>query len=120
MAPKYVDDMYAGRKAGLRPLHDALVALARKLGKDIRICPCKTMVPIYRAHEIAEIKPATQTRIDFGLALGDTRATGRLIDTGGYARKERITHRVAITSDRDIDDEVRKWLRTPYCAPGLN
>jgi hypothetical protein len=36
-----------------------------------------------------------RTRIDFGLALKDTPATGRLIDTGGFAKKDRITHRFA-------------------------
>lgn len=39
----------------------------------------------------AQIKPTTQTRIDLGFALKDMKATGRLIDTGGFAKKDRIT-----------------------------
>ena len=35
-------------------------------------------------------------------------ATGRLIDTGGFAKKDRITHRIPITSLAEIDDEVRQ------------
>lgn len=114
VAPKYVDAMYQGKRAALRPVHDALIKLARSLGKDVRICPCKTIVPLYRAHVFAEIKPATNTRIDFGFALGDTKAKGRLIDTGGFKRKDRITHRIPITSVAEIDAEVERWLKKAY------
>jgi hypothetical protein len=71
-------------------------------------------VPLYRNHVFAQIKPATKTRIDFGFALKDTPATGRLIDTGGFAKKDRITHRIPITNLADIDDEVRRWLKKAY------
>ena len=36
------------------------------------------------------------------------------IDTGGYAKKDRITHRIPISSLAEIDDEVKKWLRTAF------
>jgi hypothetical protein len=62
----------------------------------------------------AQIKPTTQTRIDLGFALKDLRASGRLIDTGGFGKKDRITHRIAITSLNDIDDEVKRWLKAAY------
>jgi hypothetical protein len=67
---------------------------------------------------IAQLKPSTQTRLDFGRALKDTKATGRLIDTGGFAKKDRITHRIAITSLKDIDGEVLKWLKKAYTMDG--
>lgn len=70
--------------------------------------------PLYRNHVFAQIKPATKTRIDLGFALKDTPATGRLIDTGGFAKKDRITHRIPISSLADIDDEVRHWLEVAY------
>jgi hypothetical protein len=113
-APGYVDAMYAGGKAGLRPLHDELIELGRSMGPDVKVCPCETIVPLYRNHVFAQIKPSTRTRIDFGFALGDTKATGRLIDTGGFAKKDRITHRIPITAPEDIDAEVRKWLKVAY------
>ncbi len=113
-AVQYVDQMYTGDKAGLRPLHDALIELALSVGKDVRICPGATIVPLYRNHVFAQIKPSTRTRIDFGFALGSQKPTGRLIDTGGFAKKDRITHRMEITSLGEIDAEVRKWLRTAY------
>jgi hypothetical protein len=72
------------------------------------------MVPLYRNHVIAQIKPTTGTRIDMGFALKDMKPTGRLIDTGGFAKKDRITHRIAISSVDDIDGEVERWLRKAY------
>ena len=112
-APGMVDAMYAARPA-LRPLHDALEELALALGPDIRLCPGQTIVPVYRTHVIAQIKPATRTRIDFGLALGALKGKGRLLETGGYAKKDRITHRIAVASLADLDDELRQWLRRAY------
>jgi len=85
------------------------------LGNDVKACPCKTIVPLHRKHVFAQIKPATHTRIDFGLALGDTKRTpNRLIDTGGFAKKDRITHRFEIAAPGDIDTEVKRWLKTAY------
>lgn len=119
-AAKYVEAMYRGAKAGLRPIHDALVELARSLGPDVRVCPCQTIVPLYRQHVFAEIKPATRTRIDFGLALKAAKAklSKRLIDTGGLAKGDRITHRIPITARDEIDAEVNKWLKIAYELDG--
>jgi Domain of unknown function (DUF5655)/Domain of unknown function (DUF4287) len=113
-AEGYVDAMFSGSKAGLRPIYDALLKLGLSVGKDAKACPCQTIVPLYRNHVFAQIKPTTRTRIDFGFALGDTKPTGRLIETGGFAKKDRITHRIPIESLKDIDDEVKHWLKVAY------
>jgi len=113
-AEQYVEDMFAGSKATLRPMYDALLELGLGLGKDVKACPCQTIVPLYRKHVFAQIKPATRTRIDLGFALGARPAEGRLINTGGYAKKDRITHRIPISSLSDIDSEVKQWLRLAY------
>jgi hypothetical protein len=105
--------MYAG-KAALLPVYEALLKLGLGLGQDVKACPCQTMVPLYRKHVFAQIKPAARTRLDLGFALGARPATGSLIDTGGYAKKDRITHRIPISSVAEITDEAGKWLRTAY------
>jgi len=110
----YVEAMFAGSKAGLRPIYDRLLQLGLKVGKDVKACPCQTIVPLYRKHVFAQIKPTTRTRIDFGFALKDTPASGRLIDTGGFAKKDRITHRIPITSLAEINDEVKYWMKVAY------
>jgi hypothetical protein len=113
-AEQYVDGMFAGKKEALRPLYDELLRLGLNLGKEVKACPCQTMVPLYRNHVFAQIKPTTNTRIDLGFALGGRKAEGRLIDTGGFAKKDRITHRIPISSPAEIDHEVQRWLRVAY------
>ena len=115
-AEKYVEEMYAGPKAALRPIYDALLELGLGIGPEAKACPCKTMVPLYRNHVFAQIKPTTQTRIDLGfcfLKLGKN-PPKRFIDTGGAKKGDRITHRVEITSPAQVDAEVKRWLKTAY------
>jgi hypothetical protein len=113
-AEKYVEAQYAGGKAHLRPIYDRLLQVAFQLGDDVRACPCQTIVPLYRRHVFAQIKPTTQSRVDLGLALDKTKTPKRLIDTGGLAKKDRITHRIPLESVEEIDKEVERWLRTAY------
>src|SRR5262245_4205392 len=114
LAPQYVEQMYAGVKAALKPIHDEIIKFALQLGDDVRICPCKTIVPFYRRHVFAQIKPATHKRIDLGFALGEEPFTSRLHDTGGLAKKDRITHCVALTSLADLGLQVKRWLKQAY------
>lgn len=115
IAPTYVDEMFSGVKAAMRPIGDALMRMAKEVADDIMFCPCKTMIPFYREHVIAQIKPSTRTRIDFGLSFGaDVPFTTRLKDTGGIKKKDRITHKVEVTSLDDIDQQLRKWLKMAY------
>jgi hypothetical protein len=113
-APLYVDKMFAGAKAGLRPLYDALLTMALAIGDDVKACPCETIVPLYRNHVFAELKPTTRTRLDLGLALKDMKTPARLIDTGGFAKKDRITRRIPITAPEEIDADVKHWLQVAY------
>ncbi len=113
-ATEWVEAQYAGARAALRPLYEQLLKLGLSIGKDVKACPCKTMVPFYRNHVFAQIKPSTNTRIDFGLALGNIKAPKRLINTGGYEKKDRITHRIEVKSKADIDDGLKKWLKKAY------
>jgi uncharacterized protein DUF5655 len=111
-----VEEQYAGPKEKLRPIFEELLKLSRSMGDDVKVCPCKTIVPLYREHVFAQIKPTTNSRVDFGLALTHHKGKlpKRLIDTGGLAKKDRITHRVELTSASQIDGEVKKWLKTAY------
>lgn len=113
-AETYVEAQYAGKKVALKPIYDALLELGLSIGKDVQACPCQTIVPLYRSHVFAEIKPTTLTRVDLGLALQDTKTPKRLVDTGGFEKKDRITRRIGISSVDEIDAEVKRWLRAAY------
>ena len=115
-AAEYVEAMYAGPKSALRPMHDALLRIGKSLGNDVLVCPCKTIVPLYRKHDFAQIRLTTRMRIDFGLALAKYKGkpAKRLIDTGGLAKKDRITHRIPITTVEDVDEDAQRWLTIAY------
>ena len=115
-AVQYVQQQYAGPKEKLRPIYDALLEVGKALGPDVKACPCKTIVPLYRQHVFAQIKPTTNTRIDLGFALTHYKGKlpKRVIATGGLAKKDRITHRIELKSTGEIDAEVQKWLKTAH------
>jgi hypothetical protein len=116
-APEYVEAMFAGKRAALKPLYDRLLAIGLAIGKESKACPCQTIVPLYRHHVFAEIKPATNGRIDVGLALGNvkTKLPAR-IEAVKNAKGNRITHRIPIESADEIDAFVEKWLKAAYDA----
>ena len=115
-AVRYVEEQYAGPKGKLRPIYEKLLTLGKSMGSDVKACPCRTMVPLYREHVFVQIKPTTNSRIDLGFALTHYKGKlpKRLIDTGGLAKKDRITHRMEITAAEQINGEVKQWLKTAY------
>jgi hypothetical protein len=108
-----VEAMYSGRKAALRPVHEAALAAARKLGKDVTPSARKTYVSLVRKRQFGAIQPSAADRVDLGLVLPGVRAAGRLEATSTVGGG-RVTHRVALRSPRDVDAEVRRWLKAAY------
>jgi hypothetical protein len=113
-AEQWVEAMFVGPRAALRPVYDELLKVALGVGKDVKACPGKTAIAIYRNHVIANIRVATKSRIDFGLSLGNMKTPKRLIDTGGYEKKDRITRRIEVKSKADINDELERWLEKAW------
>jgi hypothetical protein len=111
-AEEWVEEMFSGPKAGLRALYDELLEVALEMGA--KASPGKTAVALYRNHVFANLKPSTNTRVDVGLALGNMKTPKRLIDTGGYEKKDRITRRIEVKTMADIDDELKKWLKKAW------
>jgi Domain of unknown function (DUF5655)/Domain of unknown function (DUF4287) len=115
-AKVYLAEQYAGKKEALRPIYEELLQQAVELGPDVKACPCKSMVPLYRNNVFAQLKATNNARFDLGLALTQYRGKlpKRLVGTGGIAKKDRITHRIELKSLDDIDAEVGRWLKTAY------
>lgn len=114
-----IEAMYVNRES-LRAVHDALTELIMLQGSDVTASVAKTMVTFRRKHVFAQMKPASKTRIDFGLALPDITVPRRLISTGGLEKGDRITYRIAIANIDQIDGELETWLEKAYqaTAPG--
>lgn len=114
LANAYIQAQYSGKREGLRPVYIRCIQVLSGLGPDVRFSPCKSYVPAYRRHVFAHVIPATQTRIDLGLALGDYPPNARLKSTGGLAKGDRITHKVGLKAVEDLDESLMEWIHLAY------
>jgi hypothetical protein len=103
---------YAGPKAGLKPIYDAVIKAARSLGKDVEIAPKKTYVSLRRKKQFAIVQPSTRTRVDLGINLKDEKATGRLEEAGSF--NAMVSHRVRLENPADVDKDVKAWLKKAW------
>ena len=108
--------LYSGRKAGLRPLHDALMTAITAFGDDIDQVPKKGYLSLRRRKQFAMIQPSGAGRIDIGLILKDVPAGGRLESAAGF--NALFTHRVRLTGPDGLDSELIGWLRSAYDRAG--
>lgn len=103
---------YAGPKAGLKPIYDAVIEAARSLGKDVEIAPKKTYVSLRRNKQFAIVQPSTRTRVDLGINLKGEPAAGRLEAAGSF--NAMVSHRVRLEKPADVDKEVLAWLEKAW------
>ena len=104
------DRIYAGQKAALRPIHDAVMTAVRQLG-SFEIAPKKTYVSLRRKKQFAMVGPATNSRVEVGLNLRGVDGTERLeaLPPGGMCQ-----YRVRLTSVGDVDRELINWICQAY------
>ncbi len=109
-----VSQLFSGRNADLRPLHDRVIEIALGIGPDVIVKACRTYVGLTRRRQFAILKPASGNRIDIGLALPGIATTARLELPRGLGASERITHRVRIATVDEVDAEVANLLAMAY------
>jgi Domain of unknown function (DUF4287)/Domain of unknown function (DUF5655) len=109
MPDALVEAMYAGSKASLRPLHEAVVGVVRAFGRDVELAPKKAYVSLRRAKQFGTVGPGPGGRLEVGLNLRDVPAAGRLEVAGGMC-----SHRVRLASRDDLDAELVGWLLSAY------
>ena len=107
-----VDAQYAGEKAKLRPIYDAVLGAVKKFGKDVEASPKKAYVSLRRGKQFALVQPSTATRVDVGLILKGTEPAGRLEASGSF--NAMFTHRVRLATPKDVDRELLAWLKAAY------
>lgn len=103
---------YAGAKAPLRSIYDALAAKVSKLGADIELSPKKTYVSLRRTKQFGLVQASTSMRVDLGLNLKNVKPQGRLEAAGSF--NAMVTHRVRLENAKDVDSELMGWLRQAY------
>jgi hypothetical protein len=107
-----VTAQYAGAKAAMRPVYDALAVAVRGFGPDVELAPKKAYVSLRRSKQFGLIQPSTATRVDVGLILKSVPAAGRLEPSGSF--NAMVTHRVKVSGVAEVDKELIGWLRKAY------
>jgi hypothetical protein len=109
-----VEAQYAGAKAGLRPIYDAILAAVGKFGKDVEVSPKKSYVSLRRNKQFAIVQPSTASRVDVGINLKGTKPAGRLETSGSF--NAMVSHRVRVSKPAEVDSELLAWLKEAYQA----
>jgi hypothetical protein len=107
-----IEAQYAGTKAAMRPIYDALVAAISKFGKDVEFSPKKAYVSLRRSKQFGLIQPSTATRVDVGMNLKGIPAQGRLEPSGSF--NAMVSHRVKVGAVAEVNPELIRWLRQAY------
>jgi hypothetical protein len=111
-ADDLIDGQYAGPKAELRPIYDAILEATAKFGKDVEIAPKKAYVSLRRSKQFAIVQPTTKTRVDVGINLRGTDPTDRLEASGSF--NSMVTHRVRVEHAKQVDKQLVAWLKEAY------
>ena len=110
-----VTEQYKG-KDSLKALYDKIIKEINQFGKDIELSPKKAYVSVRRKKQFAILQPSTKTRLDVGLMLKDTPASGKLETAGSW--NAMCTHRIKIENAADITPQLIKWIRQSYDMAG--
>jgi len=107
-----VAEMFAGDKAVLRPIFDALMKGILDFGSDIEQAPKKGYLSLRRSTQFATLHPSTKTRFDVGIKLKGVAPSGRLEAAGSW--NAMVSHRVRLATLAEVDRELLGWLREAY------
>ena len=109
-----LDGIYAGPKAALRPIHDALMAAIARFG-EFETVPKKGYVSLRRKKQFAMLGPGASTRVDVGLNMKSVDATARLAEmpSGGMCN-----YKVKLTDVAEVDAELIAWIKQEYEPAG--
>jgi hypothetical protein len=107
-------DIYTGKKAHLRAVHDAVMAGITPFGA-FEIAPKKGYVALRRKKQFAMLGPKTAERAELGINLKADIASDRIVaqKPGGMCQ-----FAVALTDADDVDAEVVAALKQAFDAAG--
>ncbi|QKK08052.1 MAG: DUF4287 domain-containing protein [Planctomycetota bacterium] len=107
-----IDAQYAGAKADLRPIYEAIMKGVGSFGKDVEVAPKKAYVSLRRKKQFAIVQPSTKTRVDVGINCKGREPTARLEASGSF--NSMVSHRVRVEDVGQVDKQLLGWLRDAY------
>ena len=106
--------IYTGAKAGLRPLHESVMAFVNSLG-PFESAPKKAYISLRRKKQFAMVGPATQDAIEIGLNAKDLPAHARLKVQPPGSMCQATTR---ISTAKEVDAALKAWIKQAYDAAG--
>jgi hypothetical protein len=107
-----LDGIYTGAKAGLRPLHDAVLKVVKEFG-SFEQAPKKTYVSLRRSKQFAMVGPATKDAIEIGINAKTLPPDARLKVQPPGSMCQATTR---ISHERELDAALAGWLRQAFEA----
>jgi hypothetical protein len=109
-----VDEIYAGPKAALRPIHERVMAAIGGFGA-FEIAPKKGYLSLRRKKQFAMVGPATKTQVEIGINAKGLAGGARLVvvPPGGMCQ-----YKVRVAAASEVDAELVAWLRAAFDAAG--
>ena len=109
-----LDEIYVGKKAGLRPLHDAVMDVINGLG-EFEIAPKKGYISLRRKKQFAMLGPATNEAIELGLNTKENLPTDRL---KAQPPNSMCQYKLRFSQASELDADVKSWLKIAFEGAG--
>lgn len=113
-ADDVLDEIYSGKKAHLRPIHETLMAAIKGFG-EFEIAPKKGYISLRRKKQFAMLGPKTNERFELGINLKDEVQDPRVkaVAPGGMCQ-----HIVPLTSADEVDAKLIGIIQRAFEAAG--
>jgi hypothetical protein len=109
-----LDEIYAGAKAHMRPIHEKLMKEINRLG-EFESAPKKGYVSLRRKKQFVMIGPKTNSRFEVGINAKDLKKNARLLE---QPKGSMCNYIVNLTDAREVDSELIAWIKTAYEGAG--
>lgn len=109
-----LDEIYAGKKAHLRSIHDKLMAAIEEFGA-FEVAPKKGYVSLRRKKQFAMLGPKTNDRFELGLNLKDDIKDSRIkpVPPGGMCQ-----YIAALSEAKQVDAKLIGYIKRAFDAAG--